>query len=133
MEYNPEITKVCPYPYYWLVKFKDGGELAQYTETGGEVLYQEVLNRLQAGRGLSSVSWMPTHGDKPFYTQHIDSSWQRPIVLRRHFDTVHTRSGTVSKGLLLLLGWQATIAGRNYKSILFIDPETGSVEAQSDL
>lgn len=133
MEYNPKIAEVCPHPYYWVAKFEDGEEVVQYTVDGREVLYREVLDRLQ-GKGLSFVAWVPTEKGRPTYVQHIDSSWQRPVVLRRHFVKVGALDGEKkSERTIFLLGWQATIAGRNYKSILYVDAETGNVEVQSDL
>ena len=133
MEYNPKIAKACPHPYYWLVKFEDGEEIAQYTESGEEVLYRAVLDRLQSGKGLSFIAWVPTQKGKPIYVQHIDSSWQRPIVYRRHFVKMGLLTGEKkAEKVIFLLGFQATIAGRNYKSIMLIDPETGSVEVKSE-
>lgn len=132
-EYNPKIAKACPHPYYWVAHFTDGEEIAQYTADGQEVLYREVLNRLESGKGLLFIAWVPTQKGKPTYVQQIDSSWQRPIVLRRHFVTTGFIDGK-EKGhrILFLLGWQATIAGKNYKSILFIDPQTGNVEVRGE-
>lgn len=134
MEYNPKIAKACPYQYYWLARFSDREEVAQYSINGEEVLYREVLDRLQAGKGLSFIAWIPTQKGKPTYVQYIDSSWQRPIVLRRHFVKVGVLDGEKkAERTIFLLGWQATINGRNYKSILFIDSETGNIEVQSKL
>lgn len=131
-EYNPKIAKACPHPYYWLAKFADGEQVAQYTDSGEEVLYREVLNRLQAGRGLSFIAWIPTQKGKPAYIQHIDSSWQRPIVLRRHFVKVGLLDAKKkAEKVLFLLGWQATIGGRNFKTIAYIDP-TGDIEVKSE-
>jgi len=123
MECNPKIAKACPYNYYWLARFTDGEEVAQYTEHGREVLYQEVLNRLDTGKGLSFIALIPTRKGLPTYSQEIDSSWQRPIVFRRHF----VKPSTNEHHLMFALGWQATINGKNYKSILYIDTETGQV------
>jgi len=132
VEYNPIIAKACPYPYYWLAEFRNGEKVAQYSDIGEEVLYREVLDGLEAGRELLYVAWIPVETDKPSYTLYLQS-WQRPIVLRRHSDTVHTGTGIVDRKVLFLLGWQATIAQRNYKSIMFIDPETGSIEVKEEL
>lgn len=132
-EYNPKIAKACPHPYYWLVRFEDGEEVAQYTADGKEVLYRAVLDRLQTGKGLSFIAWIPTQKGKPTYIQHIDSSWQRPIVYRRHFVKMGLLDAQKkAEKVIFLLGFQATIGGRNYKSIMFIDPETGSVEVRSE-
>lgn len=133
MQYNARIAEVCPHPYYWLARFEDGEEVAQYNSSGEEVLYREVLDRLQAGKGLSFIAWVPTQKGKPTYVQYINSSWQRPIVARRHFVKVGILDAQ-KKGekILFLLGWQATIGGRNYKSVLFIDPETGGIEVKED-
>ncbi|GAI62698.1 unnamed protein product, partial [marine sediment metagenome] len=100
---------------------------------GEEVLYRAVLDRLQSGKGLSFIAWVPTQKGKPAYIQHIDSSWQRPIVYRRHFVKMGLLDAQKkAEKVLFLLGWQATIAGRNYKSITYIDPETGNVEVRSE-
>lgn len=133
MEYNPKIAKVCPHPLYWVAKFTDGEEVAQYTADGIEVLYREVLNRLDSGKGLSFIAWVPTNRGKPAYIQHIDSSWQRPIVLRRHFIKVGDLNGKKAERVLFLLGWQATINNKNYKSVMFIDAETNDVEVKSEV
>ncbi|GAJ06574.1 unnamed protein product, partial [marine sediment metagenome] len=77
--------------------------------------------------------WVPTKKGKPTYTQHIDSSWQRPIVYRRHFVKMGLLDAQKkAEKAIFLLGFQATIAGRNFKSVAYIDPETGSVEVKSD-
>lgn len=134
MESNPQVAKACPYPYYWVAHFSDGEEVTQYTADGQEVLYREVLNRLQSGKGLLFVAWVPTQKGKPIYVQQIDSSWQRPVVLRRHFVTTGYIDGKEkSHKTIFLLGWQTTIASKNVKSILFIEPETGNVEIRSEL
>ena len=134
MEFNPKIAKACPHPYYWLARFEDGEEVTQYTLSGKEVLYREVSNRLETGKGLSFIAWIPTQKGKPTYIQHIDSSWQRPIVLRRHFVKVGLADAQKkTERMLFLLGWQTTIGGRNFKSILFIDAETGNIEVKSNL
>lgn len=134
MQYNAKIKKACPFPYYWVAGFEDEEEIAQYTEDGKEVLYREVLNRLEAGKGLSFIALVSTQEGKPTYIQYIDSTWQRPIVLRRHFLKVGLLDAQKkSERTIFLLGWQATIAGRNYKSIMFIDPETDHVEVRSEL
>ncbi|GAI02940.1 unnamed protein product, partial [marine sediment metagenome] len=74
-----------------------------------------------------------TEKDKPTYIQHIDSSWQRPIVYRRHFVKMGLLDAQKkAEKVIFLLGFQATIGGRNYKSIMFIDPETGNVEVKSE-
>lgn len=133
MQYNAKIAKACPHPYYWVAKFTDGEEVAQYTEDGKEVLYREVLNRLDSGKGLSYIELAPLRKGLPVYRQEIDSTWQRPIVFRRHFVKMGMFDGKKSERVIFLLGWQATINGKNYKSILFIDPETGAVEIKSEL
>jgi len=119
MEYNPKIVKACPFPYYWSAKFADGEEVAQYTAEGEEVLYQEVLNRLEVGKGLSFIELVPLRKGLPLYRQEIDSTWQRPIVFRRHF----VKPSTNEHRLMFALGWQATISGKNVKSIIYIDPD----------
>lgn len=123
MEYNPKIAKACPFPYYWIARFTDGEEVAQYTKDGKEVLYREVLNRLDSGRGLSYIELRPLRKGLPLYRQEIDPPWQRPIIFRRHF----VKPSTDEHRVTFALGWQATINGRNYKSVMYIDAETGQV------
>lgn len=123
MEYNPKIAKACPHTYYWIARFSDGEEVAQYTKDGIEVLYREVLNRLEAGKGLSYIELLPLRKGLPPYRQEIDSTWQRPVIFRRHFVKPSTNEHKVT----FALGWQATIGGENIKSILYIDTETGQV------
>lgn len=123
MEYNPKIAKACPHPYYWIARFTNGEEVAQYTTEGEEVLYREVLDRLDAGKGLSCIELRPLRKGLPLYRQEIDSSWQRPIIFRRHF----VKPSTNEHRIMFALGWQATINGRNYKSVVYIDAETGQV------
>lgn len=129
MECNPKIAKACPYPYYWSAKFlADDEEVAQYTVNGEEVPYREVLNRLNAGKGLSFIEWRPTTKGLPIFRQEIDSTWQRPIVFRRHFKKMGFWTGEeLEERILFALGWQATIGGKNVKSILYIDAETGQI------
>jgi len=123
MQYNAKIAKACPHPYYWVAGFVDGEEVAQYTKDGVEVLYREILNRLEAGKGLLFVAWIPTKKDRPLYRQEIDSTWQRPVIFRRHF----VKPSTNEHRLMFALGWQATINGKNIKSILYIDLEGSSI------
>lgn len=123
MEYNPRIKKACPHPYYWRAQFTDGGVISQYTDNGEEVLYREVLRRLKAGKGLLFIEWHPTSKDFPLFHQEIDSSWQRPVLFRRHFKPMDKRPETV----LFCIGWQATINGKNYKSITYLDVKANQV------
>lgn len=123
MQYNAKIAKACPHTYYWVAQFSNNEIISQYTKDGTEVLYREVLNRLEAGKGLSCIEWVPLRKGLPLYRQEIDSSWQRPVIFRRHF----VKPSTNEHRLMFALGWQATIGGRNYKSVLYIDSETGQV------
>ena len=128
MEYNPKIAKACPHPYYWIARFADGEEVAQYTKEGEEVLYREVLDRLESGRGLSFIEWHPTTKGLPIFRQEIDSTWQRPIVFRRHFKKMGFWTGEeLEERIMFALGWQATINGKNYKSVIYIDAESGQI------
>ena len=128
MECNPKIRLACPFPYYWIARFGDGEEVAQYTEDGQEALYQEVLDRLASGKGLSFVELRPTIKGLPIFRQEIDSTWQRPVLFRRHFKTMGLLDDRLIKErVMFALGWQATIAGKNYKSITYIDVESGQV------
>ena len=128
MEYNPKVQAVCPFCYYWRAKFEDGEEVAQYTQDGEEVLYREVLARLEAGKGLSFIELLPLYEGLPVYRQEIDSSWQRPVIFRRRFKRISLWDGReVEERIMFALGWQATISGKNYKSVLYIDADSGQV------
>ena len=128
MEYNPKIQAACPFHYYWRAIFEDGEEVAQYTGEGQEVPYHEVLIRLEAGKGLSFIELLPVYEGLPVYRQAIDSSWQRPVIFRRRFKRVGLWDGhEVEERILFALGWQATINDTNYKSVIYIDVDSGQV------
>ena len=128
MEYNPKIQAACPFPYYWRAKFEDGEAVAQYTEDGEEVLYRKVLNHLEACKGLSFIELLPLQEGLPVFKQEIDSSWQRPVIFRRRFKKVGIWDGReVEERTMFALGWQATVNGKNYKSVIYIDVDSGQV------
>ena len=132
MESNPVnsesnlIAQRCPFEYFWLAHFQDGTDIAQFDDNGDEVLYREVLSKLETGAILDYISWVPIHSGSILYTQYY-APWQRPIVLRRHTINLANEEQPVR----FILGWQATIDGKNYKTIFVIDPATGTVEIRS--
>jgi len=126
MEYNPKVLKAIldrsERPYFWRAAFNDGNIISEFTPdlkgTIHEILYREVLERMETRGGLVAVSWVPCIEGLPTYVQHLES-WQRPVIFRRH--KLHIVSG--ENHIIYALGWQATIADRNYKSITYFDPE----------
>jgi len=125
MEYNP-LT------FFWIAKYKDGTELRQFDEDGKEHSFREI----DQGR-LESFSWVPFTREQvlslpircvsrplPTYTLHLREN-QRLIAVRRNYITYG--KGFEERRTIYLLGWQETINGKNYKSILYIH-EDGSVE-----
>lgn len=108
-----------PTPYYWRATYADGSRLSQF-ENGEEQLFGAVDHER-----LVDMSWVPHEPSKPTYTLKL-APWQRLILLRRH-----QVSGGVD-AVLFILGWQATINGRNYRSVILIHPD-GSVEMTEEL
>jgi len=114
MEYNP---------YYWRAIYKNGESLEQFDEDGNEILFEEIDQDR-----LKSFAWIPEDESKPSYKLEL-KDYQRLIAFRRKF--INTRG---FKGLLCYaLGWQATINGINYKTIMFINPKDGSVIMREEL
>jgi hypothetical protein len=115
MEYNPTILKVSGRPFYWKVNFADGTIISEYTKEGKEILYKEVLDKINNGGAVSSVEWYPTYEGLPVFKQII-SEGQRPVVFRRN-----KIKGTGERVTIYAIGWQSTINGKNQKSITYID------------
>jgi hypothetical protein len=116
MEFNPIIFKACPYPFYWKVTFSDGISICEYKDNGEVVLFKEVIDKINLGGVAEVIEWYPTYKGLPVFTQRLES-WQRPVLFKRH----KLRMDGSGQTTLFALGWQATIGGQNYKSIMYID------------
>lgn len=111
MEFHPE--------YIWKAEYQDGFSLLQYDTEGREHLFKEIdQDRLKV------FSWVPRYGHGPIYSIKLQS-YQRLIAFRR---VAYTPS-TGERKTIYALGWQATINGKNYKSINFIHPGQSVVTA----
>lgn len=128
MEYNPIIYKNCPHPFYWKVRFSGGIIISQYTDDGTEILYKEVLDKVDNGGVVESVEWYPTYKGLPVFVQEIDFTWQRPIVFRRN----RIKMDGSPLATVFAIGWQATIANKNYKSVMYIDLSSDRIVVSQD-
>jgi hypothetical protein len=72
------------------------------------------------------MSWVPTTPSLPEFRLHL-APWQKLILFKRH-----TVSSNGRHSVLFFLGWQATIEGRNYKSVLEIGPGGVNVKEDTD-
>lgn len=101
--------------YYWKAEYENGSVLKQYDSNGEE----RNFNEIDQDR-LDTFSWISDDNVLPTYTIDL-KDWQRLIAFRRHV----LRRGN-DRVMVYALGWQATINGRNYKTINYILPD-GSV------
>jgi len=115
MECNPVL-------YSWVAVYNNGSSLSEF-DGNGRHLFKEIDQDK-----LDQLSWASSDPTKTTYTVHI-APWQRVILFRRH----HFNERTGEDYVLYALGWQATIDGRNYKSILFIDPQTNTARITENL
>jgi hypothetical protein len=114
MEYNP-------YIYVWVATYSDGTSLKQFDDFGQEHLFKEIDQSR-----LASMSLIPTKPSLPPFHLHL-APWQRLIFFRRHL-----QSSKGSHSVYFFLGWQATIGGRNYMSVLEIGPDGVNVKENTD-
>lgn len=111
--------------YYWKVIY-DNGETLQEIEDGKTHSFKEVdLDK------LVRLGWVSDNPNLPSYFVNLES-FQRPILYRRrgiHALKKNAKPFTIG----YLLGWQSTINGRNYKSIMFIRPDGEITLASRDI
>lgn len=126
MEYNPVILSVSRRPFYWRVHFADGQTICEYDEKANEHLYKEVLDKVEGGGEVSSIDWYPTYEGLPMFSQELES-WQRPVIFRRN----KIRMDNSGREIIYAIGWQATVGGKNYKSITYIDLPNDTIITKS--
>ena len=114
MEFNP-------YTYVWIGTYNDSTCIKQFDDQGQEHLFKEIDQSR-----LASMAWVPTTPSLPEFRLHL-APWQRLILFKRH-----TVSSDERHSVLFFLGWQATIEGRNYKSVLEIGPGGVNVKEDTD-
>jgi len=116
MGYNPEIK------YVWRAVYTDGTILNQFDESGKERAFKEIDQSR-----LLKFSWVPVDGQGREVSVTLRPG-QRLIAFRR----VKWRPfATDSKPeIYYAVGWQATVNGRNVKSISWILPDDSVVIAE---
>jgi hypothetical protein len=114
MEFNP-------YTYTWIGTYNDGTCIKQIDDQGQEHLFKEIDQSR-----LVSMSLVPQAPSLPKFCLHL-APWQRIILFKRH-----TVSSNGRHSVLFFLGWQATIMGRNYKSVLEIGPDGVNMKEDTD-
>lgn len=126
--------------FFWIAHYNDETSLPQYDPRTGEENSFKDIDQSK----LKSFGWYPFTAAlakripqkvvvNPFLHPvilHLEGE-RRLIAVRRNFVHFGFRSGIKKRETLYLLGYQETIAGRNHKTILFID-EQGNVVVSSD-
>lgn len=110
------IAEKIPLDFFWVAEYKDGTYLFQF-EKGKENLFKDIDQKK-----LKKFWLLPTREGLSIYCLHLQP-WQRLIFVRRNY---LTNKGT--KETVYLLGWQATINNKNYKSIQFIQPDKNKID-----
>ena len=114
MEFNP-------YTYTWVGTYSDGTYIKQLDDQGQEHLFKEIDQSR-----LSSIELISTNPSLPKFCLHL-SPWQRLVLFKRH-----TVSSNGRHSVFFFLGWQATIMGRNYMSVLEIGPDGVNVKEDTE-
>ena len=113
-----------PHTHFWLAELHDGDVIVQYEYVDGEQIYhtfREAIEEEKKGN-LKTVYWIPFNpaGRMLACTPGKD---RRIILFQRGY--INPIKG-MARPFIYALGWQATINGRNVKSIDFLMPD-GSV------
>jgi hypothetical protein len=110
-----------PYIYTWVGTYNDGTCIKQIDDQGQEHLFKEIDQSR-----LISIAWVSSNPSLPKFCLHL-APWQRIILFKRH-----TVSSSGRHSVLFFLGWQATIMGRNYMSVLEIGPDGVNIKEDTD-
>jgi len=106
--------------YFWVADYGNGEYLPQF-EGDKENLFGDIDQKR-----LKRFWLIPVREGLQMFCLHLQP-WQRLIFVRRNY----VRSDG-AKRMVYLLGWQATINGKNYKSIQFIQPDANKVDVSDN-
>ena len=113
---------------YWKAVYKDGTSLTQFEEDGKENKYPDI-NRSKLVAFEIRKAGIEDKPDKLLFKLFLDPG-RRLIYRRRLLDKMKFGKANpefVSREIIYLVGWQATIGGRNVQDIAYVF-EDGHVE-----
>lgn len=105
-------TNVKEKEYGWLAVYADGGILPQYSEDGSEAAYG-AINR----DTLAEFHILDKETNESVFSMSLEPD-QRLIYRRR----VSMSEAGIQNWVILLVGWQQTVNGKNVQSINWILP-----------
>lgn len=94
----------------WLAQYNDGSSLPQFNPDGSENNYADIDRQRLAAFSI-------VKDNAPAIVVHLDPG-QRLIYRRRV-----AKHGNGQETVVLLVGWQATVNGRNVQSIAYVYPD----------